>query len=206
MPTRIKVCGITTADDARTAAQAGADAIGLVFYPASPRHLEPAQAQAILAALPPFVASVAVVLDPEPELIDQIAALAIDFVQYHGQEDPQLCARFPRRWIKTVPMADPKRLTDTQQRYPGAHAFLLDSNQAGNPGGQGQTFDWSAIKTADPRPIILAGGLQPNNVAQAIHTVHPWAVDVSSGVESQPGHKDPARLTEFIEEVRRADA
>ncbi len=205
MRTRAKICGITSPSDAQCAAAAGADAIGLVFHPPSPRHITLDAARAIADSLPPFVAAYAVVLDPEPDFLDELfQKVPLDGVQYHGRETPELCARFGGRWIKAVPMNPPDALSDCQRRYPEAAGFLLDSHAAGEAGGLGRTFDWTAVRTEDPRPLILAGGLAPDNVAAAIRAVRPWGVDVSSGVESAPGRKDPALIDAFMQEVRRA--
>lgn len=206
MRIRVKICGITTPADAAAAAAAGADAIGLVFHAASPRRVSLAQAAAVAAALPPFVSAVAVVLDPEPELVDALAASpAIDWVQFHGREDPELCARAGRHWIKAVPMAAPGALADCRARYPAARAFLLDSHAPGAAGGRGETFAWDAIEHGgDPRPLILAGGLGPDNVAAACRAARPWGVDASSGVEQAPGRKDPALMAAFAREARHA--
>ena len=206
MRIRVKICGITTPADAAAAAAAGADAIGLVFHAASPRRVSLAQAAAAAAALPPFVAAVAVVLDPEPELVDALAASpAIDWLQFHGREDPALCARAGRRWIKAVPMAAPGALAESRTRYPGAAAFLLDSHAPGEAGGRGETFAWETIDPGgDPRPLILAGGLSPDNVAAACRAARPWGVDASSGVERAPGRKDPELMAAFAREARDA--
>ena len=206
MRIRVKICGITAPEDAAAAAAAGADAIGLVFHDASPRRVSLERAAAVAAALPPFVDAVAVVLDPEPALVDALAANpAIDWVQFHGREDPELCARAGARWIKAVPMAEAGALADCRARYPGAAAFLLDSHAAGQAGGRGETFAWEAVERGgDPRPLILAGGLGPDNVAAACRAARPWGVDASSGVERAPGRKDPALMAAFAREARHA--
>ena len=205
MRLRIKICGITSPADAQGAAAAGADAIGLVFHPPSPRHVSLEAARAIAAALPPFVAAYAVVLDPEPEFLDELCrTVPLGGVQYHGRETPELCARCGGRWIKAVPMTSPDALPDCQRRYPGAAGFLLDSHAPGEAGGRGRPFAWTPIRTDDPRPLILAGGLTPDNVAHAVRTVRPWGVDASSGVEAAPGRKDPALIDAFVTEARRA--
>lgn len=205
MRTRVKICGITNPVDARLAAQAGADAVGLVFHGPSPRNVAPDAARAIIDALPPFVDAYAVVLDPDPRFLDElIESVPVDGVQYHGREAPELCARFRGRWIKAVPMNGSGALTDCQRRYPEAHGFLLDSHAPGEAGGQGKTFDWAEVRSQDPRPLILAGGLEPGNVGGAIRAVRPWGVDVSSGVEAEPGRKDPDKVRAFMREVSRA--
>ena len=159
MRTRVKICGITNPVDARLAAQAGADAIGLVFHEPSPRNLALDMACSIIDALPPFVDAYAVVLDPDPQFLDElIENVPIDGMQYHGREAPELCARFQGHWIKAVPMNESGALADYQQRYRNAHGFLLDSHAPGEAGGQGKTFDWAEVRCEDPRPLILAGG------------------------------------------------
>ncbi len=204
MTVRIKICGITSLQDAQSAAEAGADCIGLVFHEPSPRHLSLERACEIRASLPPFVSACAVVLNPDEDFLGHlIEKLRPDFIQFHGTESPALCATFNGPWIRAVAMQDPNALSDAQSHYPEAAGFLLDSHKAGESGGHGETFDWAAISTEDGRPLILAGGLNPDNVAQAIRQVRPWAVDVSSGVESEPGRKDPAKMEAFVQEVRR---
>ena len=205
MRIRVKICGITNPADARLAADAGADAIGLVFHESSPRNITSAMACTIINALPPFVDAYAVVLDPSPQLLDElIEKVPLDGMQYHGCEAPELCARFQGDWIKAVPMNEPGALAEHQHRYRAAHGFLLDSHASGKAGGQGKTFDWTEVQSEDPRPLILAGGLGPDNVAAAIQAVRPWGVDVSSGVEASPGRKDPAKIEAFMREVNRA--
>ena len=205
MRARVKICGITNPADARLAAQAGADAIGMVFHGPSPRNVTPEIACAIIDALPPFVDAYAVVLDPDPHFLDElIDRVPLDGLQYHGREAPELCARFPGHWIKAVPMSESGALVDYQRRYRKARGFLLDGHASGEAGGQGRTFDWTMIRFEDPRPLILAGGLEPGNVGQAIRAVRPWGVDVSSGVEAEPGRKDPDKVRAFMREVSRA--
>ena len=205
MRTRVKICGITNPADALLAADTGADAIGLVFHEPSPRNIEPAVACAIIDLLPPFMDAYAVVLDPDPQFLDElIETVPFDGLQYHGREAPELCARFEGHWIKAVPMIESGALADYQERYPDAHGFLLDSHAPGEAGGQGKTFDWTEIHSEDPRPLILAGGLEPGNVGEAIRAARPWGVDVSSGVEAEPGRKDPKKIEAFMREVNRA--
>ncbi len=204
MNVRVKICGITTPQDAADAADAGADCIGLVFHPPSPRHLDIEQACTIRDVLPPFVSTCAVVMDPETDFLDRLSAeLRPDLVQYHGNESPTLCAHFRGPWIRAVSMHNPEALQQAQQTYPNARGFLLDSHLPGEAGGRGEAFDWDAVTSEDPRPLILAGGLDADCVADAIAQCQPWAVDVSSGVESAPGRKDPERMRAFIQEVRR---
>lgn len=205
MRVRVKVCGITRAQDARAAAAAGADAIGLVFYPQSPRFVSTAQARTVIAALPPFVTVTGLFLDPEPAFVQEVLdELPLDVLQFHGSESPEFCRAFGLRYIKAVPMGDGVDIGEYARRYADAAALLLDSHGAGQRGGTGVTFAWSlAPKIAAP-PLILAGGLTPGNVAAAIAIVRPHGVDVSSGVESAPGIKDTVKLAAFIREVNRA--
>ncbi|MCL6622384.1 MAG: phosphoribosylanthranilate isomerase [Syntrophobacterales bacterium] len=203
---RVKICGLTDPEDARLAAALGAHALGFIFYPPSPRSVSPEQAREIIRQLPPFVLTVGVFVDEELDAVREIAALAgLDWVQLHGNESPDYCRALGRRVIKgfrvqgeeTLPLLAP---------YRGAvQAVLLDTYKPGTPGGTGETFDWQlAHRARDYGPIILAGGLTPDNVAEAIRAARPQAVDVASGVEAAPGKKDPAKLRAFMEAVRTA--
>jgi phosphoribosylanthranilate isomerase len=203
MRTRIKICGITRAQDAFAAVDAGADAIGLVFYAKSPRNLDIPAAATIAAAVPPLVCVVALFLDPDPELVRMVLReVSVDLLQFHGQEEPDFCAAFGRRYIKAVPMGDGIDPREWTVRHPQAVGFLLDSHAGGRAGGTGATFDWGRIPRNLDRPLILAGGLKPANAAAAVAAVRPFGVDVSSGVEVAPGIKDPAKITAFVEQVR----
>jgi phosphoribosylanthranilate isomerase len=205
--TRIKLCGMTRVDDALAAARLGADAIGLIFAASSPRRVDAGQAAAIARAMPPFVTRVALFLDQPADEIEQVlATVPIDLLQFHGREDAAFCRRFHRPWIKVVPMLDVDDVGAFAARYPDAAGFLLDSHRAGAAGGTGTTFDWDRALAALDRPLLLAGGLTPANVYEAVTRVRPWAVDASSGVESSPGIKDHARMKAFIDEVRRGSA
>ncbi len=199
---RVKICGITRPEDALAAAQAGADAVGLVFVERSPRCIALPRAQAVVAALPPFVTVVALFLDAEAESVTQIlAALPTAVPQFHGDEPPEYCRSFGRPYLKAIPMGggvDPARYA---RRYSDAAGLILDGHPAGEMGGSGQRFDWSTVPRLG-RPVILAGGLTPENVAEAVRIARPYGVDVSSGVESAPGIKDPARITAFLAAVR----
>lgn len=209
MSTRVKVCGITTADDALAAAQAGADAIGLVFAAGSPRRLAIDQAAAIRASLPAFVACVALFMDqPADEVTHIIRAVQPDLLQFHGSESEAHCAAFGRPWIKAVGLGGGEAVAP--DAYAGANGILLDGHAAGAAGGSGQRFDWGRIaawQAARPArsPVIVAGGLTPDNVGGLVKQCRPWGVDVSSGVESAPGVKDHAKVHAFIEAVRRVD-
>jgi phosphoribosylanthranilate isomerase len=204
--TRIKVCGITREEDAVIAGNAGVDAIGLVFYAKSPRYVSLQQAQRIVQATPPFVSVVALFKDARAEQIEEVtSSLRVDLLQFHGDECPADCNVFRLPYIKAVGMQgllDYRRYTDS---YPDAAGFLLDSHTTGEAGGTGKTFDWSRMPSDCDRPMILAGGLKPENVGRAILATRPYGIDLSSGVESAPGIKDPVRIHALIEEVRKVD-
>lgn len=200
---RTKICGVTSVADARAAVAAGADAIGLVFAARSKRRITPAQAAEIAAAVPPFVARVALFMDNDAEDVAQtLAVVPIDVIQFHGAEPAAFCNAFDRPYIKAVPMGEPGvRLADWADRHPRATAFLLDANRVGEAGGQGRAFDWQTTIEAVDRPIVIAGGLAPGNVGAAIARFAPYAVDVSSGVESEPGVKCSERMRAFVNAV-----
>jgi phosphoribosylanthranilate isomerase len=206
MRTRVKICGLTRAEDARTAVAAGADALGLVFYPPSPRAVTPQQARAVIAGLPPFVTLVGLFVDAERGYIAQVLeAVRIDLLQFHGDEPPEACAGHGRPWIKAVRMRQGLDLPALRRRYAGASALLLDAYRPGIPGGTGATFDWQLIPADLAGEVILAGGLDPDNVEEAVRRVRPYAVDVSGGVERAKGIKDPARIAAFMRGVRRGE-
>lgn len=201
MITRVKICGITRRQDAEFAIENGADALGLVFYPASPRAVTIAQAKEIVANLPPFVSIVALFVDAEPEEVQAcINALPIDVLQFHGDETAAYCEQFGMHYLKAIRMREDVDLEALTKEYSTASALLLDSFQAGIPGGTGQVFDWALIEKIN-KPIILAGGLDSNNVAMAIKQVQPYAVDVSGGVEQSKGIKDEQKISTFMQEV-----
>jgi len=204
--TRAKICGITRVEDALAAAEAGADAIGLVFA-ASPRRIDLATARAIRHALPPFVATVALFVNPSRDevgaVLDQVAP---DWLQFHGEEPPAFCAGFDRPYFKAARVRPDLDLLQYAALYADAGALLLDAWSPDAHGGTGHRFDWGLIPRALPKPVILAGGLDAGNVAEAIRAVRPWAVDVSSGVEAAKGIKDAAKVAAFMKEVRIADA
>ena len=207
MRTRIKICGITRPEDGLEASRLGVDAIGLVFYDKSPRAVTLEQAQAITAALPPFVTVVALFVDPGPEEVEAVlTAVPVDLLQFHGDESPQFCARFKHPFIKAVRMRDGVDLAEVCQQYHSAQGLLLDSFQPGVPGGTGSVFDWTVVPENLDLPIILAGGLSAGNVAEAIKQVRPYAVDVSGGVEVDKGIKDVAKMAAFIGEVKRVES
>lgn len=204
MRVRIKVCGMTRGEDIEAAARLGVDAVGLVFYPKSPRYVSIAHAQNLVARLPAFVTVTGLFLDPtRDDVLSILDVVRVDLLQFHGSETPEFCRSFSRRYIKAVPMGSQVDIADYALRYADAAALLLDSHAAGQKGGTGITFEWSRVPRFDGPPLILAGGLKPGNVAAAISSVHPYGVDVSSGVESAPGIKDTRRMAEFIAEVNR---
>lgn len=208
MRTRIKVCGITRREDALQAISLGVDALGFVFYPPSPRAVSPEQAAEISHALPAFVTQVALFMDPEPAQVDQvIQALGPNLLQFHGKETGEFCAAFGQPYIKALPMGgqDPESIDAVLHDHVAALGFLLDSHRPGEAGGTGAPFDWRRVRDDIGRPIVLAGGLKPDNVADAIRAVNPYAVDVSSGVESAPGLKDATLMRAFVQQVRNAD-
>lgn len=205
--TRIKICGLTRLDQALYCAEQGADSIGLVFHPPSPRLIEIDTAVKIRQALPPFVTVTALFLDEEEDwMAEVVGAVRPDCLQFHGVESKSICEQFNLPYIKSIPMGSIVDSTAYAAQYAGAQGFLMDSNVAGRMGGSGDTFDWSNIPACFDFPLILAGGLTPDNVAEAIIQVRPWAVDVSSGVETAPGIKDKTRISRFFQEVRQADA
>jgi phosphoribosylanthranilate isomerase len=206
MPTRIKFCGITRPEDALAAARLGVDAIGFVFHRKSPRYVDPGRAAAIVRHLPPFVTTVGLFVDPSPAEVQAVlAAASLDLLQFHGAEAPDFCAGFGRPWIKALAVAPGVDLLQSAANYAGSRGLLLDAFVPGMHGGTGTQADWSAIPQSLPLPVILAGGLTPANVGEAIRAVRPWAVDVSSGVERAKGVKDHEKMVAFIRGVRDAD-
>ena len=205
MVVRSKICGITRIEDALLAAEAGADAIGLVFYDKSPRAVDVRQARAILAALPPFVTSVGLFVNASRCVIGEVLdAVPLDLLQFHGDETPEQCEGHGRPWFKALRVRPGDDLRAEAARFSGARAILLDAYVPGVPGGTGERFDWKLIPADLPRPLILAGGLTPDNVAEAISSVRPYGVDVSGGVEASRGIKDAAKVAAFIQRVREA--
>lgn len=203
--TRVKICGITSVEDARAAIEAGADAIGLVFAPGSPRQVDLAKAAEIAAAIPPLTGRVGLFVNPTTEEVrEAITRCGLDALQFHGEETPEFCGRFGLRSYKAFRLRSEATLQELPT-YP-TEAWLLDSYSPAKHGGTGESFNWAwaveAVKLG--KPVILAGGLKPENVAEAVRQVRPYAVDVSSGVESSPGKKDREKMRRFIGEVLRA--
>jgi len=199
MHTRIKICGITRPEDAIAAVRLGADAIGLVFYSDSPRAVTPSQAAEIAAVVPPFVSIVGLFVDPEPVNVAVVLAqVPLDLIQFHGNETPEFCARFGRPFLKVIRMREGVDLLAERQRYSAARGLLLDTYRSGTPGGTGEAFAWDRVPAEMAGSIVLAGGLNPDNVAAAIKLVKPYAVDVSGGVESSKGIKDAAKMAAFF--------
>jgi len=202
---RSKICGITRVDDALTAAKAGADAIGLVFYAKSPRAVDVRQAREVVAALPPFVTTVGLFVNASRCEINEILdAVPLDMLQFHGDETPAQCEGFHRPWFKALRVGNGEDIEAQVARYANASGILLDTFVAGVPGGTGERFDWSLIPAALAKPLILAGGLTAENVQQAIAQVRPYAVDVSGGVEASKGVKDASKVMAFVGQVRSA--
>lgn len=205
MNTRIKICGITRVEDGLAAAHLGVDAIGLVFYAESPRAVTFAQARAIVDALPPFVNVVGLFVNAEADFVrTTLAEVPLNLLQFHGEEKPEYCAAFGVPFLKAVRVRPGVDLLQYAQEFHDAQGLLLDAYVEGVRGGTGTTFDWSLIPRVLQRPVVLSGGLDTENVVAAIRAVQPWAVDVSSGVESAKGIKDAAKMLAFINGVRNA--
>lgn len=202
---RIKICGLRNREQALAAVAAGADAIGLNFHAASPRAVTLAVAREICDALPPFVASVGLFVDaPAAVVATVLESVPLQMLQFHGDEDAAFCSQWCRPYLKALRMREGLDTEAAMAAYDGATGILLDSYRRGVPGGTGEVFDWDRIPQQRPRPIVLAGGLTAVNVGDAIRRVRPWAVDVSGGVEREPGVKDPAAMAAFVRAVRAA--
>jgi phosphoribosylanthranilate isomerase len=204
--TRVKICGLTRDRDVLAAADLGADAVGLVFYDPSPRSVEIDQARRLLDLLPPFVTAVGLFVDADPDYVRAVlASVPIDLVQFHGDESAGYCSGFDRPWIKAIRMRPGVDLIAAERDYRGAQGLLLDTYDPGTAGGTGRSFNWGLIPQPLASRVVLAGGLNPGNVADAIRRVRPWGVDVSGGVESAKGIKDQAAMAAFMQEVRHGD-
>jgi phosphoribosylanthranilate isomerase len=202
---KVKICGITSVADAEAAVQAGADALGLMFYPASKRFISLERAQEIARILPPHILRTGVFADPNPaDVVAAIQHCQLNLLQFHGTETPEFCLQFGIMSMKAFRICDAESLLPMSEYH--TDAFLLDSHVAGKPGGTGETFNWDLALAAKKfgKPIFLAGGLTPDNVAEAVRKVEPFGVDVSSGVEQSPGKKDAKKMQDFIAAVRGA--
>ncbi|GED21882.1 phosphoribosylanthranilate isomerase [Halomonas halmophila] len=203
--TRVKFCGLTRAEDIDAAVAAGVDALGFVLWPGSKRAISLDRLAVLSDRVPAFVTRVGLFVDASPEEVEAAAA-HLDLLQFHGDESPAACAASGRPWIKALRMRDELDLDAAAARFSGARALLLDAYRPGVPGGTGETFDWSRIPASLAKPVILAGGLAPTNVGEAIAGVAPHAVDVSGGIEAESGIKDAGAMTAFMSAVRRADS
>lgn len=206
MRTRVKICGLTRDEDVAAAVAAGADALGFVFYDPSPRSVDIDRAAALAARVPAFVTVVGLFVDAEPELIAEAARrVPLGLIQFHGAESPELCASFGRPWIKAIAMREGLDANDAARRYAGAASLLLDTYDPALAGGTGRRFDWDLVPPDLAPRVILAGGLDAGNVAEAIGRVKPHAVDVSGGVEQAKGRKDRHKINDFMQGVRDGD-
>lgn len=204
MTTRVKICGLTRAQDVTAATACGADALGFVFYGPSPRSVSAGQARDLVRHVPPFVTVVGLFVNPEPEYVQQVLdQVPLDILQFHGDEPAEFCEQFGRRWIKAIRVREKGQIESAFAAYRKASGLLVDAWVPGRYGGTGQSFNWDLIPETRPLPLVLAGGLSAANVASAISRVRPWAVDVSGGVESQSGIKDRRKISDFMNEVHR---
>ena len=199
---RVKICGLTRQEDVQAAVDAGADALGFVFAPRSRRVLEPGMAKGLVCRVPAFVARVGLFMDPSYDEVSSVLdRVPLSLLQFHGSEDAAFCRRFGLPYIKALGMGSAPELQQAERQYSDAAGLLLDSHRSGEVGGTGQSFDWSRIPVLG-LPLVLAGGLTPENVRQAVRVVRPWAVDVSSGVEDAPGIKNAEKMRKFISEAK----
>lgn len=200
---RVKICGLRRSEDVTAAVQAGADAVGFVFVPASQRYVEPGAAAELCRQVPAFISRVGLFLDQEAEYVRQVLQqVPLSLVQFHGRENGAFCRQFGRPYIKAVSLESRNAVAAAERAHEDAAGILVDSHRAGGLGGTGRQADWSLIPPMR-MPLILAGGLSPENVRHSIRAVRPWAVDVSSGVESAPGIKDGDAIRRFIKEAKR---
>lgn len=204
--TRVKICGITREQDLDAAVMAGADALGFVFYPQSPRYLDLRRAADLVRRVPPFVTRIGLFVNPDPAVLaETLAVVPIDLIQFQGDEEPAFCEQFARPYLKVARMRPGLDLLEFARAYPSARGLLLDA-YVESYGGAGRMFDWSLVPKALSLPIVVAGGLTAENVGTAIRELRPWGVDVSSGVEVAKGIKDAAKIAAFIAAVKNADA
>lgn len=200
--TRVKFCGFTHQDDVAQAVALGADALGFVFYGPSSRYVSPEHAQTLTRSVPAFVTRVGLFVNEEAETVQRIFEIArLNLIQYHGEESPEFCDAIRLPYIKAFRVRKGMDLRTEMDRYPNASGFLLDAYVKGQPGGTGERFDWELIPQSHA-PIILAGGLTPDNAKDAIDQVAPWALDVSGGIETKPGRKDPDKMARFMNACR----
>lgn len=200
---RVKICGITSIEDAKSAVAFGADAIGLVFYEKSPRYVSPEQAEQIARAVAPFVTVTALFVDaPEAYVAKVLDRVPVGLLQFHGAESSLYCERFSRPYLKALRVKPQLDLVEEISRYPSAQGVLLDTYKKGVPGGTGEAFNWNSVPVDSPKPIVLAGGLNPENISAAIATPGICGVDVSGGVESAPGIKDHQKVADFIRRAK----
>jgi len=201
---RVKICGIRSVDDALSAVEAGADAIGLVFYEPSPRHIDSfLLAREISLSVGPFVTVVALLVDPELEYVNSLLeAVPVHVLQFHGNESAEFCEQFARPYMKVLRMKKDVDVLAEMHAFPNACGFLLDTYKKGVPGGTGESFDWVKVPLNPPKPLILAGGLSPKNVASAVRIAEPYGVDVSGGVELTPGLKDKDKIRAFVKNAQ----
>ena len=200
--TRVKICGLTSIEDAALAVDNGADAIGLVFYEPSPRHVSIEKATEIAATIPAFVTKTALFVNPEVEYVQAVLdKVSIDLLQFHGDESPEFCAQFNRAYIKAIRMREEIDLTQLAKEYQTSSGLLLDAYKPGVPGGTGEKFNWDRVPAKLSKPIILAGGLDAGNIQSAIQATDVWAVDVSGGVEASKGVKSAEKIEQFMKQV-----
>ena len=203
MQTRVKFCGMTRAQDVRHAVDLGVDALGFVFVKDSPRSLKTEQARQLVGEVPPFVMTVGLFMNAETGHVRNVLNnVNTNLLQFHGEEDEEFCRQFSLPYVKAIPMGSTTSVVDFCSRYPSATGFVLDSHAKGEMGGSGNKFAWSQAPSGVAKPVILAGGLTPYNVAEAVRVVQPYAVDVSSGIETVEGVKDVDKMRHFIQEVR----
>ncbi|HVW65134.1 MAG TPA: phosphoribosylanthranilate isomerase [Nitrosospira sp.] len=203
----VKICGITRVEDAQAAIRLGASAIGFVFWKRSPRYISPDKAREIISLLPAFITAVGVYVDPDRDWVIETSSRAgLNLLQFHGGEPPHFCRQFSLPYIKAVRVKQGVDLIQYAARHSGAKGLLLDTFVEGEPGGTGQEFDWSLVPRDVSLPLILSGGLRPENVARAIRQIQPWAVDVSSGVEASKGIKDADKIAAFMRGVQASES